>query len=175
MGAGMVIRLVPSDYDPAMQPGLARGVTAPEADQLVWTQGLYINWQPNGTQATLMNPANTLDDYTFNTGGTGMPVPGVMGAFGMAALNIPPTPANASYSSGITNIAPGMPVQAYQDPIYMFQGPLVGGFNPFSTARISSTRRPLHFAESRFSRPSIPTRRRSRSSITESVMDLTSA
>jgi hypothetical protein len=131
MAAGMVIRLVPSDYDPAMQPDLARGVTAPEPDQLVWTQGLYINWQPNGTQATLMNPANTLDDYTFNTGGAGMPVPGVMGAFGMAALNIPATPANASYSSGITNIAPGMPLQAYQDPIYMFQGPLVGGFNRF--------------------------------------------
>jgi len=135
---GMQIRAIVSNYSQMNQPELAMGVTAPAAGQLVWTQALYINYQPNAPAnggPNAANPANTLDDYTFNTGGRGGPVPGprpgttISGPFGQQAQRIPPPGANAPYSTVGANVPPGTP--AYADPIYMFQGPRMNGINRF--------------------------------------------
>jgi hypothetical protein len=143
---GMRISAIVSNYDPMIQPDLAQGVTAPAMGQLVWTQALYINWQPsapaNGAP-TPANPANTLDDYTFSTGGRGMAVPGVSGAFGQAARQIPATAQNAPYSTVGANAPPG--TTAYADPIYPFQGPRRNGINGFSDGPFNTYAIPASF------------------------------
>jgi len=143
---GMKISAIVSKYDPKNQTELAQGIIAPEASQLIWTQALYINWQPsapaNGAPMPA-KPANTLDDYTFNTGGSGKPVPGVMGPFGVPPKQIPATAKNAPYST----VAPNVPPQtvAYADPIYPFQGPRKNGINSFSDSPFNAYQIPASF------------------------------
>ncbi|HKD09437.1 MAG TPA: hypothetical protein VKB79_26265 [Bryobacteraceae bacterium] len=144
---GMKINAVVSKYDPRNQPDLKKGVTAPTASQLVWTQAIYMNWQPsapaNGAP-TPAKPANTLDDYTFNTGGKGMAVAGAAGAFGLAPQAIPSTAKNAPYSTVPAN-APSKPQQAYADPLYPFQSQRKNGINTFSDEPFNAYTIPASF------------------------------
>lgn len=81
---------------------------APNLNQLVWTQGLYINYQPGNAGTTPTNPAITLDTASFSS-------------FGCNA--IPASPNNTTPST-VPNNQGGT---AYCDPIYPFQGRAGGG------------------------------------------------
>ncbi len=133
---GMEISANVTSYNPAGNR-LAPGVAAPSASQLVWTQALYINYQPGNAGTTPNNPANTLDDYTFNTGGTGK-AQKQMGPFGMNATPLP-TPKGGTKKGRYTPVPPNIAAnpdnqRSYADPIYPFQtpgaagGPGVNGF-----------------------------------------------
>ncbi|MBL8234004.1 MAG: hypothetical protein JNL98_36245 [Bryobacterales bacterium] len=88
------------------------GATGPSLDQLVWTQGLYINYKPpSGVNKT--NPYNTLDTFSFSGGPSGS------GEFGKACEPIP-TPSGASNTTP-SNIPASPSEKAYCDPIYPFQ------------------------------------------------------
>ena len=94
-----------SNYQPA--PG------GPSLSQLVWTQGLFVNYSP--TLGNLATPDLTLDTYSLSKGSSGSggdferacaPIPGQNpGANNTKPATIGPTPANS----------------AYCDPIYPFQ------------------------------------------------------
>jgi len=132
---GMTVQADVSNYNPANQVvgpnGLANGVTAPLLSQLAWTQALYINYQPNDGPATPAKPANTLDDYTFVTGGTGKPVP-VKPGDKKDAFNRPPMEFKEPMKNGYSYVPANTPAvgfsTAYNDPIYPFQGPGTPGF-----------------------------------------------
>jgi hypothetical protein len=88
------------------------GYNGPTTDQLVWSQGLYINFQPPSTPS-LIPPAVTMDTYSFSGNGAGT------GAFGVAAQPLPMPPAN---SNNVLVDIPASPAgKAYADPIYPFQ------------------------------------------------------
>ncbi len=85
----------------------------PSETQLVWTQGLFINYTPTGGVGS--GALNTLDTYSLSAGS-----PGSGGAFTTACEALPgqsPGPNNTSPS-----IVPAVNLnQAYCDPIYPFQ------------------------------------------------------
>jgi hypothetical protein len=92
---------------------LNKGIVAPTAAQLVWTQALYVNYGPGGTA----KPANTLDDYTVNS---------AFGANTAKPFTFPATPlpvpkggtAAGQYTDIPTNAPRGNNQKAYADPIY---------------------------------------------------------
>jgi len=103
MSIGTILTL---NYAPA-------GTTAaPNLDQLVWTQGLFINYQPGNAGTTPANPAITLDTASFSS---------------FACNAIPASPNNTTPSTVPNN--QGGP--AYCDPIYPFQGRAGGGAGLF--------------------------------------------
>jgi hypothetical protein len=142
-------------YNPAGN-SLGQGVTAPAANQLVWTQALYINYQPNSAATTPASPANTLDDFTFNTGGTGRAVPltpaqkkaGVTpGPFNKAPTPLPATGKKAAYAVVPSNLAADPDDQlSYADPVYPFQNPAgAAGVNGFGDGPMGFYQTPASF------------------------------
>jgi hypothetical protein len=99
------------------------GYAGPALNQLVWIQGLEINYNvapPPGSPAD--PPLNTLDAYSYNTGGTPS---GGGGAFANPCVAIPASPNNATPST-----IPATPANsAYCDPIYPFQDGNAGFFD----------------------------------------------
>jgi hypothetical protein len=91
------------------------GYKGPSLNQLVWSQGLYINYSvPSGSR--LDPPANTLDSYLFNSNGS---LSGGSGPFGQAPAPLPTPPAN---SNDVTlDIGANPADTAWADPIYPFQ------------------------------------------------------
>lgn len=87
----------------------------PSFDQLVWSQGLYTNDSPTTPFGTNIDPpANTLDSYLFNKGGSAGG-----GAFTNPPVDLPKPPAN---SNDVTvNIGANPANKAWADPIYPFQ------------------------------------------------------
>ena len=99
------------------------GYNGPPVGQLVWTQGLEINYTvaPNGG-AQANPPINTLDNYSFNSGGVAS---GGSGAFGKPCQAIPASPNNTTPST-----IPASPANtSYCDPIYPFQDGAQGFFD----------------------------------------------
>ena len=91
------------------------GYNGPPVGQLVWSQGLEINYTvaPNGG-AQANPPINTLDNYNFNTNGTPS---GGSNQFSNPCSAIPASPNNTTPSTiGATPAG-----TAYCDPIYPFQ------------------------------------------------------
>ncbi len=91
------------------------GYNGPAVGQLVWTQGLEINYTvAPGGGASADPPINTLDDYSFNSGGVSG---GGGNQFSRACSPIPASP-NGTTPSTIGAQPAGT---AYCDPIYPFQ------------------------------------------------------
>jgi hypothetical protein len=99
------------------------GYNGPPTGDLVWTQGLEIDYTvaPNGG-AQAIPSINTLDDYYFNTGGTAS---GGSGNFSNPCLAIPTSPNNTTPST----IGASPAGSAYCDPIYPFQDGRQGFFD----------------------------------------------
>jgi hypothetical protein len=125
---GMNMNAAVTNYNAAGNV-LGPGIAAPAANQLVWTQALYINYQPNNAATTPAAPANTLDDYTFNSGN----MKAKTGIFSKPATPLPATGKKANYAVVPQNIA-ALPAnqRSYADPIYPFQNPAgIAGVNGF--------------------------------------------
>jgi hypothetical protein len=92
----------------------------PALNQLVWTQGLFVNYTPSG--GALNAAMATLDTYSLSQGS-----PGSGGAFQAACEALPTPGANNTQPSviGATNSG-----AAYCDPIYPFQYGLNTGVGP---------------------------------------------
>lgn len=105
-GGGVRIRIGVATQD---------GYNGPPVGQLVWTQGLEINYTvaPNGG-AQANPPINTLDSYSFNSGGVSG---GGSAPFNVACSALPASPnANTPSTIGATPANTG-----YCNPIYPFQ------------------------------------------------------
>jgi hypothetical protein len=111
------------------------GYNGPPVGQLVWTQGLEIDYTvaPNGG-AQANPPINTLDSYTFNSGGVSG---GGSDQFSKPCSPLPASPNGATPSTiGATPAG-----TAYCDPIYPFQngsqgfGDVPSGIYPIDSFR----------------------------------------
>jgi len=102
IGAALALNYVP-----------AGTAAAPNLDQLVWTQAVYMNWQPTGNPAVSpANPAITLDTATFS-------------GWQNICQAIPASPNNTTPST-VPNNQIGTPQTSYCAPIYPYQGENVG-------------------------------------------------